>query len=356
MYLERFQHLYDIHRARIAEPDNVVMRLQRLEKPEIWPRELLGKIFGTCPEETFQQYPNFKKYYSKLSDFIGVPEDRFVITSGIDESIKSLMTLCCAPGDKIAVTWPGYAMYDVYAKIFGVDLIRIICEPERFLQPEELINNLSGDIKILFLPNPGQPVENCFDLDQLRLIAKYCEQNDILFVVDEAYYYFGSETALPLTDEFDNLLVLRTFSKAFGGASLRVGFATGSQKAIKPLISFRMAGEASTWALHAMAILVENFDGFVSQSINDIIEGRDFLRDYIINELGIPAWGNKSACVVVDLQSQERMADVVSRLGERGIYVKGHYPAPLDHYILVTCGAKPLMSEFADHLTDILKA
>jgi len=355
MYLDRYQHLYDLHRARIKEPDNIVMRLHRLEKPEPWSGEVLDKIFKTFPEQKFQQYPNFDLYYSQLSQFIGVPEDRFVITSGIDETIKSLMTLCCEPGDKVAVTWPGYAMYEVYAKIFGVELVRIICEPEHFMLPDRLIENLSTKTKVLFLPNPGQPVENCFDIDQLRQIAEFCEKNGILFVVDEAYYYFGSDTALSLTNKYENLLVLRTFSKAFGAASLRVGYASGSERAIKPLMAFRMAGEASTLALHAMSILIQNFDQIVIKSISDIIDGRNYLRDFAINELNLPAWGNKASYVLLGMENNKHMANVVTRLERRGIYVKGHYPPPLDKYILVTCGARQLVKEFAQHFKDVLK-
>jgi histidinol-phosphate/aromatic aminotransferase/cobyric acid decarboxylase-like protein len=349
MYKKSFQNLYAIARNRIPEPAEVTMRLQRLEKPEAWPGDLLEKVWGTVPANLLQRYPDFVPFYRKLAAFAGVGEDALVVGSGIDEFIKTLMTLCCDPGDAAAVTWPGYAMYDVYAKIFSLDLVRLIPDPRRKMTAADMIARLTPKVRVFFLPNPGQPVENCLELDELRVLAAACRDREIPLAVDEAYFHFGGPTAMPLIREFDNVLVLRTFSKAFGAASLRVGFAAGAPRAIKPVSAFRMAGEVNAPAMHAASVMIDHFESHVAPSIAGVCAGRDFLRDAVAAECGFETWGRLTNCVLIDLQTETRMKQVIAGLKRRGIYVKGEFPDPFRPYILTTCGSRALMEQFFDH-------
>ena len=353
LYLEKFKNLYDVERTRKPVNKTVKMRLQRNEKPDNWPPEFLKEIYSSFPDYMLQQYPNPNLFYEKLARFLGVPEDKVLVASGIDESIKSLLLLCCDSGDKIVYT-PGYAMYEVYARIFGIDPIAIEYDPTRFTGPQDIIEKTPKDAKALFIPNPSQPVENCIDLDQLREIAAYCRDNDILFAVDEAYQFFGAPDAIPLIDEFDNMLVLRTFSKAFGGASLRLGYVVGSEKALKPLAAFRLAHEANAFSLHIGSMLLDNFDTFVKGNIDDVCMGRDYLRQTFI-ENGFPAWGNVGNFVLVDLGTKERLDAVVGGLREKGIHIRGGLPRSLESQALVTCGGSNLMKNFFEEFLDTVK-
>ena len=353
LYLEKFRHLYDLPRIRVAEPDpgSQVMRLNRNEKPDNWPKELLDRIYSSIPENLLQRYPDQGPFYAKLSKFLGVPEHSLLITSGVDEAIRGIITLCCEPGDTFAVPWPGYAMYDVYARMFDCRLSPIIYTTDRFMGPEELCARVPAGSKVLFLPNPSQPVENCFDLEELGKIAAYCRDQDIIFAVDEAYHFYGAPSALPLIEDYDNVLVMRSFSKAFGAASLRMGYVAGSPEALTPLSALRLAHEASGLSLHAASVLIECFDSHLKPSIDSICEGRDFLRTRA-NDSGFPAWGRVSNYVIIDLTSNERMLTATKSLEAQGIYVKGRFPEPLDHHIMVTCGPLPMMDRFFDALLE----
>ena len=350
--LDRFEPLYEIDRLRIPEPEGVRMRLQRNEKPEAWPDDLQHAIYSSMPKDLLQQYPDPTLFYQKISALLGIPTENMVVTSGIDEPIRSLLLLTCNPGDKIVYT-PGYAMYKVYSQMFGIEPLAIDYDPTRFVGPEEIIARTPKDAKILFIPNPSQPVENCFSLDQLREIATYCRDNDILFAIDEAYHFFGAPNAIPLTDEFDNVLVLRTFSKAFGAASLRLGYTVGNRKALKPLATFRLAHEANAYALHIGCQLVDHFDTHIRKSIQGVCDGRDFLRN-TLNENGVPAWGDVGNFVLIDFASKERMSKIVETLKARGVFIRGGLPAPLESRALVTCGSLELMQAFYGELKDVM--
>ena len=356
MYLDRYRHLEQLPRIRIADHpgDGTELRLDRNEKPEPWADDLLELVFNAMPANILQRYPDLDGFYGKLAKFLEVPKDRILVTSGIDEAIRLIMNLSCEPGDRFVVPWPGYAMYDVYGQIFRLNQTKILYSPYRFTTPAELCDQLPDNTKILFLPNPNQPVENCFAVEQLEQIVAYCRDREILTAVDEAYYFFGGPSAIDLVEQYDNLLVMRSFSKAFGAAGLRLGYMVGSKNALAPLSAFRLAYEMNAITAHAGSVLLDSFHTHVNPSVNAICAGRDYLRDKVI-EHGLEAWGTVSNNVLIDLGSKERVAAVVSRLKSSGIHVKGQFSEPMDKFILVTCGPKAMMAKFFEAFSETLE-
>ncbi len=355
MYLKRFKNLYDTERPRIPELEHTILRLQRNEKPDDWDDEVYRLICDSLPRSILQKYPDPIHFYEKLSAFINIPQERIVVTSGIDEPIRSLMLLCCEPGDVVSVPTPTYAMYSVYAEMLGVRLHNIPLMPGQYLSEKDLIRHVDTSSKILFLPNPSQPIENLYSLTQLSKIASFCQQNDTLLAIDEAYQFMGADSALPLTETFENVLVMRTFSKAFGAASIRLGYTVGSEEAVKPLSAFRLAHESNAMSLHVGSILLDQFDTIVSRSISRILQGRDFLRQASL-DYGWQAWGEAGNYVLIDLADPELRDYTADKLADRGIHVKGNFSHPLESHILVTCGPVEMMRTFFDNLKDIVKS
>jgi histidinol-phosphate/aromatic aminotransferase/cobyric acid decarboxylase-like protein len=325
----------------------------RNEKTDDWPEEFRRLIFDTLPSNILQCYPDHKPFYEKLSKFLGLPETRFVVTSGIDEAAKSLLTLFCEPGDKYAAVFPGYAMYKVYGEILGAEMTAISYDPDNFMSPEELLAKLPVECKVLFLPNPSQPVENYFLSDPLRKIAALCNERGILLAVDEAYHFFGAASAIPLTDEFDNVIILRTFSKAFGGGGLRLGYAVGSENSIASLAAFRLGYEANAITYHIGKTLLDHFDDYVKESIQKVCEGRDYFREQCQSK-NIKAWGRVSNFVLLKFESPEQKEKVIKGLDNRNILVRGGYPIPLACHLMVTCGPVYQMEKVFKGITDTL--
>ena len=353
MLINRFQNLLKLNRIRVSKTRSGAMRLFRNEKTNNWPKALLKEIFRNIPDDILQFYPEHQPFYSKLSDFLELPEDRFIVTSGIDEAIKSILTLYCNPGDSFLAAAPGYTMYSVYADIFQLRMDPLLYDPNRFTEVSEILDRLSSDTKVVFISNPNQPVENYFDLESLRKIASGCAEKSVLLAIDEAYSFFGGTSAIPLTEEFDNVLVLRTFSKAFGGGGLRLGYTIGSKESILPISAFRLAHEANAITYHIGCVLLDHFDTYVTESIRNVCEGRNFFRIQCNNN-GLRAWGETGNFVLVDLETSERMRKVVSGLDDRDILVKGGFPKPVSHHIMVTCGPISQMERVFEGILEIL--
>jgi histidinol-phosphate aminotransferase len=345
-FADRFRHLAEIERRRIVMPDNVRMRLNRLERPEPWPEDLLRMIEAGAALHKLQQYPSYPEFYERLSRFFQVPVDQIVVGAGIEEFIRSLFMLCIRPGDKVAFLWPTCAMFEIYALAFGAEVVRIVTDPANDLNHEQLIAQLPGDLKLLILANPGQPVDCFYGYGAIHDIARACEERGAVLAVDEAYNGFGAPTVSAEVAHHPNMVVLRTFSKAFGAASIRLGFAVAGPVLHRALDAVRQSGEVSTSSMHVATVLMDQFDPFVATGIAEVIAGRDLLR-LTANVLGMRARGRWANHVLIELPNA---TEVARRLRHRGVLVRDEMPDPLDRHLLVTCGSPALMTEFIDEL------
>lgn len=334
-------HAATIERHRIPATPDGLMRLHRLERPEPWPAWLIDKM-RDCPPENF--YPDYAPFYARLADYSGFPADRIVVGQGIEGLIRDLVMLCCRPGDGFAYTWPTCAMFDLYARIFQAEPIRIVTDPDQPLGVADVIAAVRPGTKLLLLPNPGQPVDLWFDLEELADIADHCGKIGAILAIDEAYHGFGAPTSLPLVRRFQNVVVLRTFSKMFGAAAIRVGFAAAGWQISRALHGIRQSGEIAGPSLHAATVLLDNLD-MVEAAATLTTVGRDRLREAMIDR-GHSARGHWANHVLVDMGSAVWAAEMAARLEALGARVRHGMPAPLDRHLLITAGSPALMQAF----------
>ena len=342
MYLPRWQHLYGIERKRIAGTPEGDMRLHRLERPVPWD----GVIWPVW--DHIERYPDYQPFIERLAKFEGVEEKNIVVGAGIESLVRDLMMLCLDK-DNGYVFLNSCAMFEVYGNVFNARWAKVYPRPE--WTSDALLSEIKGHIammgaRLMLLPNPGQPVETYLDAAHLRLLAEYCQMRHCVLAVDEAYYGFGSASAKQLAlHELDNMVILRTFSKAFGAAGSRVGYAIGQETAIMPLNAIRLSGEISGSALHAATKLMVYWPEFVEPGIRDVCRGRDWLREKFEKDYGVT--GSLANHVLVDMRAPEAAQEMAKRLAKRRVHVRCNAP-PLDPYIMITCGPLDMMKQFWD--------
>lgn len=349
MFIQRKPFLGDIQRIRIPENRNLEegLRLNRNERVDVWPKDLLAKIFADKPAYFLSIYPDSSGLYKKLSNHIGIDESKIMLTSGMDGGIKILWEIMTEPGDHVGVPGPTYAMYYVYSRIFQTKLTQLDYIPETLkLNWKQLNEFIDSKPIMLFIPNPNQPIEDPLSVDQVADIAERTRQNNTLFVIDEAYYMFGSETAIHLIDEYENLVVLRTFSKGFGVPSIRLGYMVSNEENMNVLTKTRSAHESNSLRNAVGEYLLDHYD-VVDEYVKKIIEGRKYLKEKLTN-LGIRCNGEVANYLLIDLVDPEKCQQTVSLLNQKLIYVKGNYGPPWDKYILITVGPKEIMARFID--------
>ena len=251
MPIEVKRHLVDIERIRVSENRNLEtgLRLDRNERVANWYPEFLANAFADKPAWTMSVYPDSRSLYSKLARFHGIDADNILLTSGIDGGIKTLFEVICNEGDTFGVIEPTYAMYKVYARIFNLNINLVTYTADRKFNWIAFEHSIKEQPKLFFLPNPNQPIEDNFTLGQLRDMARVLNEIGCIFVIDEAYHMFGGISGVELINEFENVVVARTFSKGFGVPSIRLGYLISSTKNITRLATTRFAHESNTLSI-----------------------------------------------------------------------------------------------------------
>lgn len=348
MFIQRKQYLTDIKRIRVSEGRDLEhgLRLDRNERVDVWPKQVMADIFTSQPDYFLSVYPESTNLYRKLARFHEVDETQLMLTAGIDGGLKTLFEIMTAPGDLVGVVTPTYAMYQVYARLFQVNLCEIGYSSELEFNLQQFDEFLGRKPIMFFLPNPNQPIESSFALAQLDKFAQKALASNCLFVIDEAYHMFGAETAIELVKKYENVVIARTFSKGFGVPSIRLGYLISNSDNMKILTKTRFAHESNALSNAVAEYLLDHYD-MVEAYNRRVMEAREELKA-VLAKLGIRAVGKTGNFLLLDLGSEARARAFVSSLSEQKIYMKGPWSAPWNQYVTITLGPMDVMKRFVD--------
>lgn len=192
----------------------------------------LGESLNRYPEQQPQQL------IQRLSEHYQINKQNILLSRGSDEAIDLLMRLFCLPGqDSIIVCPPTFGMYAIYAKLQGIDVkvAPLIKEGGFQLNLESVAKQWDVSVKLIFICSPNNPTGNQIDIKEILSLCETYSGKSII-VVDEAYIEFAQEQSLVETiNRYDNLVLLRTLSKAYGLAGARCGITLASKGIIQYL-------------------------------------------------------------------------------------------------------------------------
>ena len=234
--------------------------------------------FGSITEQDFNRYPD--PYQSALKEEIakikGVRPSQIFLGNGSDEAIDLLYRAFCNPGkDNVILLPPTYGMYEVSANINDVEIRKVALTPDFQLQPDQILAAADANSKILFICSPNNPSANKAKREDILFLL---ENFKGLVVVDEAYIDFSDEPSFTTElDRFPNLLVMQTFSKAWGLASLRLGMAFASEELIRILNKIKPPYNISGLTQETVLAAIKD-KAKVDRMIQDILAEREFLK------------------------------------------------------------------------------
>ena len=346
MFIQRSQYLKQIKRLRVSEGRDLDngLRLDRNEKVESWGKEFITSIFREKPDWLMSVYPENDTLYEKLSNFLKIKKQNILLTSGIDGGIKTIFEIMTAPGDLVGVINPTYAMYKVYSNLYQTNIEEINYKKNNKLDLDAIVSFLNKKPTVFFFPNPNQPIEDTLNFDQLKFLAKECYKNNCLFFIDEAYHYFGAESSVDLINEYENVVVARTFSKAFGVPSIRLGFLLANEKNMEIISKMRFAHESNTLSNIVAEHLIDNFK-VVENYIKEIVDTRNKLK-IILKKLGIESYGETGNYLLLDLKSSENAIRFAGFMKSKKIYIKGPWKDNYSNFLTITLGPMKLMEKF----------
>jgi histidinol-phosphate aminotransferase len=273
-------------------------------------------------------YPPYEATTRVCADYLGVTPDRLSLLNGLDEGIMALAIgyLRPSPGGVPAeaiVPEPAFEIFAFDTEVVGGLPVRVAPNPDFSFPLERVLGAITANTRVVFLTNPNNPTGVTMPADAIRSIARAVPPEAVVFV-DEAYYEFSGETFIPELPAFPNVVVGRTFSKAFGLAGLRIGAMTGSPDALEPIrlaVPVYSVNIAATVAVQAALQDRAFLHGYLRQ----VEESKALLYD-ACDRLGLKY--SKSAANFVLVCAGDHLDSLVKGAAARGIYLRDRSTEP----------------------------
>jgi histidinol-phosphate aminotransferase len=234
---------------------------------------------GSVNVSALNRYPDplHRKLKTEIAKIKNVSPDQIFLGNGSDEAIDLLIRVFCEPAkDNIILMPPTYGMYGVCAAVNNVEVKKVALNPDFSINKKVLLSNINKTDKVLFICSPNNPTSNCFDRDTIVTVLRKFPG---IVIIDEAYIDFSSQQSwLSKLKEYNNLVVLQTFSKAWGLANIRLGMAFASPEIIALLnkikYPYNVNGVTQKIALDGLKNIKKR-----DQMIEQILKQRKFLQE-----------------------------------------------------------------------------
>jgi len=313
--------------------------------------QALSKI---TPEAVFS-YPDLDTLYEKIALFTDVLAENILITAGSDGAIRACFEACVNSGDKIVLTRPTFAMYEVYSKIYGADVTWLDYESSEdgpILKADDIIEIINKEKpKMICLPNPDSPTGTVFSLVDLENIIKTANDNDALVLIDEAYYPLYPQSVAHLIDKYKTLVVIRSFSKAWGAAGLRVGYAIANNELITIIHKQRPMYEIGNVSAKALKILLD-YEEDMRLSVQRINGGKKYFQD-AMRLLGLVTYESYGNFLHVKFG---KYADEIHKVLDGVVYYRKSFNVPcLEGYSRFSSTTKEKFDPIIESINRIIK-
>ena len=270
----------------------------------------------------------------RLSKHLGVAPDQLIFTCGGDEVLELVVKTFLSPGDEVVMPWPSFAMYPIVTQGMGGDSIRIPLDHDMQHDFSAMSEAVSDRTKVVFICNPNNPTGTSFSaLEQAAFVERLPE--DVVLVIDEAYVEFVRRGDFPdslaLLEQRPATLILRTFSKIYGLAGLRVGYGISSPELIGFLERARHPFNVNRIAVEAALAALDD-EEHVRRTWEMNAAGAEFLTR-ALEDLGHRVWPTDANFLLVE--AGEGMAEALLR---EGVIVRPLKGFGLDRHCRISIG------------------
>ncbi|MBN2228645.1 MAG: histidinol-phosphate aminotransferase family protein [Candidatus Thorarchaeota archaeon] len=325
-YLERkIFHLrslgsYSDQNSEIPSKDEKgLLKLDSNENLQL-PKSFIKKILGDAAESTDPRvYADGQReeLIQLLGHHFNVDPDTLVIASGGDELIQGITSSLMTSNDTGVTIEPTYSMYRYLLKSFGRKRRMIRLSEDFSLDMESVRENLAGTDEVVFICSPNNPTGNQFPRDSIRELL---ESTKGFVVLDEAYADYAPESLVAMVNDYDNLLVLRTFSKAFGIAGMRIGFAITNSALAESIQKFAILPyPVSSYSMAVGSLILKNLD-VVRRTISQVSETREKFVQELMQVRDVVVYPSVTNFVLIEIP--ELSSTFAYKMKQQGIKIR----------------------------------
>jgi histidinol-phosphate aminotransferase len=279
------------------------------------------------------RYPEREPVERRVADHLGLKSQEVLLTNGVDEAIHLLCQTYLEAGTEVLLPVPTYSMYEVYASGTPATVIRVRAEDGFRFPLEPLLRAITPATRLIAIANPNSPTGQAACREDLIRIIEAAPHT--AFLVDEAYFHFHGETVIDLIGQAQNVIVARTFSKAYGLAGLRLGVLAAPEDQMQWIRRAISPYSVNSVALACLTAAIEDED-YLRWYTSEVLASR-LLFESALHRLGVPYWPSSANFVLVNIGTVHR--EFVTAMRTRGVLVRDRSADPgCDGCVRITIG------------------
>lgn len=326
-----------------------IIKLNTNESP-FMPSDMVSIAVASMTPDQMRKYPDpeASMLVEAISDYYGVDEEEIFVGVGSDDVLGMIFLTFFNSGKPVLFPDVTYSFYDVWANLYKIPFKTIPLDNNFRINVDDYKQENGG----IVIANPNAPTGIELPQDGIEEIIK--SNPDSLVIVDEAYIDFGRQSALSLVDKYDNVIVVRTFSKSRALAGMRVGYAFGNKDLIKALKDIKYSYNSYTLSAAAIraGVAAIKDDDYFKQLVKEIVETREEAK-VRLKKMGFDMTNSSTNFLFVTHESVPAK-EIFEKLKEKNIFVRYFNKPRIDNYLRITIGTKQQMNELYDALEEIV--
>lgn len=316
------------------------LRLDRNESTQSLSDEVAIAIAEHVRKQGLFSYPEPDRLAGQVGEYCEVTADSVVVTNGSDQAIDLCLRGFLDVGDRLLVARPEFSMFTHIAELIGATVDGVSYADDMSFPYEEFWDAARRRPELIVFINPNNPTGTPLDVDYIERVA--AEYPDIPVLVDEAYFEFTNATAIPLIRTRPNIIVLRTFSKAFALAGLRVGYLVAHPTVAVQLKKLRNPFDVNELALVAAGVQLGRLHEMHAHVAEIMGRAKPLVLDFF-ERASVPVFSGAANFVLV---KPERCAEAIAYLRDSGILVRSMSASMLAGRFRMSIGTVSEMTEF----------
>ena len=323
------------------------------ENPNGLPQEFINEVLSDINPEFLAKYPDHLEFMQCLGNLIGADVEEICLTNGSAEAIRHVIEAYTRPGGKMLSVAPSYAMYEVYAKMYGREHVAVHYGDNLTVNVDDIIEKITPDLDLVIVLNPNNPIGDVYTYEEMDRIVEAAKKNEVTVLIDEAYYYFYPNTFIKYALENDNVFLTRTFSKLFSLAGARLGYVVGRKEGVNMIQKLCTPHNINAFAMKFAQAIIQK-EGMIEELVAKQLEGKQYLVD-TLREKGYTVNAKEGNFVFIKPNTDAQT--LVARMKEeKKILIKSYKNIGGEgDFLRVSTGEKELMQVFIDALVEIDK-
>ncbi len=307
------------------------------------------KVLAGISAGALTRYPEREPVEALVAEHLGVAAECVALTNGVDEAIHVLFEAFLDAGDELLLPVPTYTMYQVYALMTEARTVTVEADDDFKFPFERLRAAITPRTKIVVIANPNSPTGSSATIAEIEALA--ADAPRALVLVDEAYFHFHGESVIALMEKHRNLMVARTFSKAFGLAGLRVGVLIGAAEHMGWVRRVLSPYSVNQLALACLPAAL-NDTAYLNWYVEEVLAARGEFES-ALDAAGMERWPSRANFVLVRIGDGH--AEFVRRMNALGVLVRDRSNDPgCDGCVRITMGTRDQMQQAAEALVTVL--